>query len=102
MTPLVIENGPSVTFLRRKMTGGRFSMGVVIRRYTGTSTHVEPIAYDGVVLLLMLLMEYRDKRYFHFEFFACFPSLHVDGVLGNEIKHDHIPVVIVILGPTYD
>ena len=23
-----------VTFLRRKMTGGRFSMGVVIRRYT--------------------------------------------------------------------
>ena len=24
-----------VTFLRRKMTGGRFSMGVVIRRYTG-------------------------------------------------------------------
>ena len=27
----------------------------------GTSTHVEPIAYDGVVLLLMLLMEYRDE-----------------------------------------
>ena len=24
-----------------------------------SSTHVEPIAYDGVVLLLMLLMEYR-------------------------------------------
>ena len=28
----------------------------------GTSTHVEPIAYDGVVLLLMLLMEYRDEK----------------------------------------
>ena len=36
MTPLVVENEPPVTFLRRKMTGGRFSMGVVIRRYTGT------------------------------------------------------------------
>ena len=35
MTPLVVENGPPVTFLRRKMTGGRFSMGVVIRNYTG-------------------------------------------------------------------
>ena len=34
MTPLVVENEPPVTFLRRKMTGGRFSMGVVIRRYT--------------------------------------------------------------------
>ena len=37
MTPLVVENEPPVTFLRRKMTGGRFSMGVVIRRYTGIS-----------------------------------------------------------------
>ena len=36
MTPLVVENEPPVTFLRRKMTGGRFSMGVVIRRYTDT------------------------------------------------------------------
>ena len=35
MTPLVVENGPPVTIIRRKMTGGRFSMGVVIRRYTG-------------------------------------------------------------------
>ena len=35
MTPLVVENEPPDTFLRRKMTGGRFSMGVVIRRYTG-------------------------------------------------------------------
>ena len=35
MTLLVVENEPPVTFLRRKMTGGRFSMGVVIRRYTG-------------------------------------------------------------------
>ena len=38
MTPLVVENEPPVTFLRRKMTGGRFSKGVVIRRYTGTAT----------------------------------------------------------------
>ena len=37
MTPLVVENDPPVTFLRRKMTGGRFSMGVVIRRYTDCS-----------------------------------------------------------------
>ena len=34
-SPLVVENEPPVTFLRRKMTGGRFSIGVVIRRYTG-------------------------------------------------------------------
>ena len=27
----------------------------------GTSTHFEPISYVGVVLLLMLLMEYRDE-----------------------------------------
>ena len=38
-TPLVVENEPPVTFLRRKMTGGRFSMGVVIRRYTGTTVN---------------------------------------------------------------
>ena len=33
----------------------------------GTSTHFEPIAYDGVVvdLLLMLLMEYRDELYLY-------------------------------------
>ena len=37
MTPLVVENEPPVTLLRRKMTGGRFSMGVVIRRYTGST-----------------------------------------------------------------
>ena len=40
MTPLVVENEPPVTFLRRKMTGGRFSMEVVIRRYTGPSGHI--------------------------------------------------------------
>ena len=34
--------------------------------------------------------------YFHFEFFACFPSLQVGGTLANEIKHDHSPVVIVV------
>ena len=40
--------------------------------------------------------------YFHFEHFACFPSLQVGGVLANEIKHDNSPVVIVVLGPRYD
>ena len=39
MTPLVVEIEPPVTFLRRKMTGGRFSMGVVIRRFTGIDPH---------------------------------------------------------------
>ena len=34
--------------------------------------------------------------YFHFEFFACFPSLQVGETLANEIKHDHSPVVIVV------
>ena len=40
--------------------------------------------------------------YFHFEFFACFHSLQVSGTLTNEIKHDHSPVVIVVLDPRYD
>ena len=65
MTPLVVENEPPVTFLRRKMTGGRFSMGVVIRRYTGItpmkdsplSGHVlepgdQPSAYEADVLTI--------------------------------------------------
>ena len=37
--------------------------------------------------------------YFHFEIFAYFPSLQVGGVLANEIKHDHSPIVIVVLDP---
>ena len=41
-------------------------------------------------------------RAFHFEFFACFPSLQVGGALANEIKHDHSPIVIVVLEPTHD
>ena len=36
MTPLIVENGPRSLFYDEKMTGGRFSMGVVIRRW---STH---------------------------------------------------------------
>ena len=48
MTPLVVENEPPVTFLRRKMTGGRFSMGVVIRRYTGKPTRANPRQYSLV------------------------------------------------------
>ena len=40
--------------------------------------------------------------YFHFEFFASFPSLQVGGALANEIKHDHSPVVIVVLDHRYD
>ena len=35
--------------------------------------------------------------YFHFEFFACFPSLQLGGTLANEIRQDHSPVVIVYL-----
>ena len=27
--------------------------------------------------------------YFHFEFFACFPSLQLSRALANETKHDH-------------
>ena len=51
MTPLVVENDPPVTFLRRKMTGGRFSLGVVIRRYTGTRvTIVRTLVLDEVAL----------------------------------------------------
>ena len=34
--------------------------------------------------------------------FACFPSFQLDGALANEIKHDHLPVVIVVLDPRYD
>ena len=39
----------------------------------GISTHVEPIAYDGVVLLLMLLMEYRDELTLHIHLDVCGP-----------------------------
>ena len=41
MTPLVIENGPSVTFLRRKMTGVDFRWGSL---FVGTpaSTNDQP------------------------------------------------------------
>ena len=49
MTPLVVENRPPVTFLRRKMTGGRFSMGVVIRRYTGIRTFMFDNKYDSIL-----------------------------------------------------
>ena len=40
--------------------------------------------------------------YFHFELFACFPSLQVGGALANESKHDSSPVVLIVLGPRYD
>ena len=40
--------------------------------------------------------------YFHFEFFACFPSLQLGGAIANEIKHDHSPVIIAVLDPRYD
>ena len=40
--------------------------------------------------------------YFHFEFFAYFPSFQVGGALANEIKHEHSPVVIVVLDPRHD
>ena len=51
MTPLVVENEPPVTFLRRKMTGGRFSMGVVIRRYTGFN-HFEKCVDPPIVIII--------------------------------------------------
>ena len=38
--------------------------------------------------------------YFHFEFFACFPSLQVVGALANEIKHNLSSVVV--LDPRHD
>ena len=41
--------------------GGSLAMGEGSLYNTGTSMHVGPIAYDGVVLVLVLLMEYRDE-----------------------------------------
>ena len=52
--PVVVENGPLVTFLRSKMTGGRFAMGVIIRRYRYSraqaklETLLPNILYGGV------------------------------------------------------
>ena len=43
-----------------------------------------------------------EDLYFHFEFFACFTSLQVGRALANEIKHEHSPVVIVVLDPSHD
>ena len=40
--------------------------------------------------------------YFYFEIFACFPSLQISRAVANEIKHDHLPVVIVFLDPRHD
>ena len=37
--------------------------------------------------------------YFHFEFYAYFPSFQVNGALTNEIKHDYSLVAIVFLDP---
>ena len=73
MTPLVVENEPPVTFLRRKMTGGRFSMGVVIRRYTGTPSSVEKCIVfvghnDASVFMILLyqrfffILEYKKTK----------------------------------------
>ena len=40
-----------------------------------------------------------EDVYFHFDFFARFPSLQVGGALANEITHGHSPVLIVVLDP---
>ena len=40
--------------------------------------------------------------YFHFHLFAYFPFLQVDGLLANDIIHDHSPVVIVLSDPRCD
>ena len=62
MTPLVVENEPPVTFLRRKMTGGRFSMGVVIRRYTGRSKDITFVL--SLFCREMLTLFYRISVFF--------------------------------------
>ena len=38
----------------------------------------------------------------NFNLFACFPSFQLGRALANEIKHDHSPVLIVVLDPRYD
>ena len=42
--------------------------------------------------------------HFYFEFFACFHCLQITigAPLVNEIKHDHLPAVIVVLDTRYD
>ena len=50
-----------VTFLRRKMTGGRFSMGVVIRRYTGTGQRL-------ALHMFLVRRSFPQVTYFHFAY----------------------------------
>ena len=91
MTPLVVENELPVIFLRRKMTGGRFSMGVVIRRYTGTiqTVYVYPlpnlcsvqVAYEGQFIHILrdwILLVCFSWRYEATEGPSAFRNLHVD------------------------
>ena len=109
MTPLVVENEPPVTFLRRKMTGGRFSMGVVIRRYTGrfigentrllydviSQTEIQNKA--GMVLLLDFEKAFNSVswkfifkvlRFFNFgEFFIRLVSIILNNVKLCVIQH---------------
>ena len=40
--------------------------------------------------------------YFHFEFSIPACSEQLSGSHANEIKHDHSPVVVVVLDPRYD
>ena len=40
--------------------------------------------------------------YFHFEFLVPFRSEQLSRANANEIKHDHSPVVTVVLEPRYD
>ena len=42
------------------------------------------------------------SRDIYFHFFACFPSLQHNSNLANEIKHDHLPIVIVVVRPSSD
>ena len=64
MTPLVVENEPPVTFLRRKMTGGRISMGVVF--WKGNSAcHIFSLPLldsSGVVLQTFPLADLQHCR----------------------------------------
>ena len=44
----------------------------------------------------LLPYAFQAETYLYFECFACFSSLQLSGPLANEIKYNHLPVVIVI------
>ena len=121
MTPLVVENEPPVTFLRRKMTGGRFSMGVVIRRYTGMTLTVFFWQFvcsvvfmyktPGTSCLIRRVMVHLEDTFpFYWAphiflgFALCAPAIDHDGtkviqinsLYSTNIAHNTVPVWYVI------